>query len=101
MLFAWAMKFNRKYVGPIYTTPNNRESASCRNFFEGAWTLKSKSDSFLSLNSLSEKSERDLPASERASEKTVGESLTGLPRGVWTCASLQRTSTSGVSICAQ
>ena len=37
VLFAWAMKFrpNRKYVGPIYTTPNNRESASCRVFLRG------------------------------------------------------------------
>jgi len=61
VLFAWAIKFNRKYVGPIYSTPNNREYVSCRVFFEGAWTPKNKSDSFFSL---SEKSERDLPVSE-------------------------------------
>jgi len=41
-LFAWAMKFNRKYVivGPrgAYTTPNRMESASCRVFLRGGWT---------------------------------------------------------------
>ena len=66
MLHAWAMKFNRKYVGgvcvvlggdgpPIVNAPGQK--------------------SLFSLISLSEKSERDLPASER---ETVGESLTGL-----------------------
>ena len=63
MLFAWAVKFNRKYVGPIYTKPNNRESASCSVYLRGgARTPKSKLNSFFSL---SKKSERDLPASER------------------------------------
>ena len=75
MLFAWAMKFNRKYVGPtvLYTITNMREYASC-TVFEGRGGLTPLDKARL-VFSHSEKSERDLPASER---ETVGESLTGL-----------------------
>jgi len=61
------MKFNR--TGPIHHI--KKEGVYYCRFFFGGGTPKSKSDSFFSL---SEKSERDL----LASEKMVGESLTGL-----------------------
>ena len=67
------MKFNIKYVGPIYTTPNIRESASCRVFFGGGGVDAQEQVRLVFLAqrekraffSLSEKNERDLPVSER------------------------------------
>ena len=73
------MKFMRKYVGPIYTTPNRRQSASCRIFLRGRrwWTpLDRAGQTRFSRSARSARKASEICL--RASEKTVGESLTGL-----------------------
>jgi len=58
MLFAWAMKFNRKYVGPIQHHTTQEGVCILQGLFEGrGWTPLNKASQT--------KSEWHLPASER------------------------------------
>ena len=63
------MMMNRKYVGPIRHTKQGDLHSGLWWGVDGAPTVdvpgQSKSDSLFSLISLSENSERELPASER------------------------------------
>ena len=78
VLFAWATKFNRKCVGPIglHDTKLGRGSLHPGFFFGGGrgWTLLDRAGQTRFSRSARKASEICL----RASEKTVGESLTGL-----------------------
>jgi len=86
VLFALAMKFNRKYVGPIHHT---KQEGVCilQGLFDGGggWTPLDKASHTHFSRSARKASEICL----RASEKTVGESLTGLLR-LAICTNLAR-----------
>ena len=84
VLFAWATKFNRKYVGHIHDT-KLRGVVCILAFFWGwgRWTPLDRAGHTRFSRSARKASEICL----RASEKTVGESLTGLVSSTAGCPS--------------
>jgi len=79
VLFAWAMKFNRKYCRSyLYITPNRRQSASCRVFFEEGGGDAQEQVRLVFLAQLARSARKASEICLQASEKTVVESLTGL-----------------------
>jgi len=78
VLFAWATKFNRKYVGPIHDTKLGGVVCILAFFWGGGrWTpLDRAGQTRFSRSARSARKASEICL--RASEKTVGESLTGL-----------------------